>query len=257
MGKYKGRYFFRQQVWRCGNYLEVEIYPVFQKAGKRRAKCRPTSAIQERLNQKRAEMHITRIAHLNFTEEDMALHLTYAENPDMDRAEKDIKNFMARLRRKYKKLGLELKYISTIEQGRKSGRVHVHMLINNEGLDRDEIEKLWGFGYANARRLQFGEEGITGLTRYITKDRGNGRRCTHSRNLIMPEPEIDDREIDSVTMGEMRDAFEEKRHYGYFEEKFTGFGVITGEYAKNAVNYGDYFYVFMSALPQAMKRQKE
>ena len=52
---YKGRYFVRQTMYVCGDYMDADIYPVYQPAGKRRKKCRPTSKIQERLNQKNAE----------------------------------------------------------------------------------------------------------------------------------------------------------------------------------------------------------
>ena len=51
---YRGRYFIRESVYVCGDYMDADIYPVFQPAGKRRARCKPTSAIQEKLNQKTA-----------------------------------------------------------------------------------------------------------------------------------------------------------------------------------------------------------
>lgn len=79
---YRGRYFIRESVYVCGDYMDADIYPVFQPAGKRRARCKPTSAIQEKLNQKNAEKKITRLAHANFTEDDIALHLTYDELPE-------------------------------------------------------------------------------------------------------------------------------------------------------------------------------
>lgn len=232
------------------------MFPVFQKAGKRRKKCKPTSVIQERLNQKRAENHIARIAHLNFTENDLAVHLTYKVSPSIDRAEKDFKNFLAKLRRRYKKIGSELKYMSTVELGKRNRRVHMHMIMN-AGISRDEIEKLWGFGYANTRRLQFNEEGITGLARYITKERGSYRRCNHSKNLIMPEADIDDGVITAEDMAEMRDAFEEKRQYDYFERAYPGYTMVKGEYSKNAVNYGDYYYVFMVRTDLLTKMRRE
>ena len=34
MGMYKGRTFIRERVHVCGNYLDTEIYPVFQVPGK-------------------------------------------------------------------------------------------------------------------------------------------------------------------------------------------------------------------------------
>lgn len=60
---YRGRHFIRECIYVCGNYMDADIYPVFQPAGKRRARCKPTSAIQEKLNQRNAEKKITRLAH--------------------------------------------------------------------------------------------------------------------------------------------------------------------------------------------------
>lgn len=256
MGIYKGRHFIRRQAYYCGDYLEVSVFPVFQKPGQRRKKSKPTSNIQKRLNQKRAEMHITRIAHLNFTENDIAVHLTYKESPTIERAGKDVKNFLARIRRKYKKMGKELKYMATTEHGGRSGRIHVHMIINS-GLDRDEIEKLWGLGYANTRRLQFNEEGITGLTKYMIKQRESYRRCSHSKNLVMPEPETDDGVVTSADMREMREAFESKNRYEYFEREYPGYTLVRGEYEKNVINYGDYCYVFMVRTDALSKVKRE
>ena len=42
---YQGRTFIRESVYVCGNYMDADIYPVFQKPGRRRSRCKPTSAI--------------------------------------------------------------------------------------------------------------------------------------------------------------------------------------------------------------------
>ena len=55
-----------------------------------------------------------------------------------------------------------LKYIVVTERGKKGGRIHHHITVNG-GIDRDELESLWGLGYANSRRLQFTENGLAGL----------------------------------------------------------------------------------------------
>ena len=57
---YQGRTFIRESVYVCGNYMDADIYPVFQKPGRRRSRCKPTSEIQKRLNQKNAEKRLTR-----------------------------------------------------------------------------------------------------------------------------------------------------------------------------------------------------
>ena len=42
---YQGRTFIRESVYVCGNYMDADIYPVFQKPGRRRSRCKPTSCL--------------------------------------------------------------------------------------------------------------------------------------------------------------------------------------------------------------------
>ena len=138
-----------------GNYMDADIYPVFQKPGRRRSRCKPTSEIQRRLNQKNAEKRLTRLVHTNFTEDDIALHLTYrpGEEPETkEGAQRDLQNYIRRLKRRYTKLGKEFKYISCTEYGKKTNRIHHHLIISG-GLDRDEIEKLWGASVCSSGRM--------------------------------------------------------------------------------------------------------
>ena len=92
--------------------------------------------------------------HTNFTYDDYELHLTYSDEhlPDNeDRAKKDLQNFIRRAKRFYAKHGImELKYISITEKGEKSSRIHHHVTISG-GVDRTELERLWGKGYANTK----------------------------------------------------------------------------------------------------------
>ena len=62
---YKGKTFNREQVYVCGEYMDADIYPVFQKPGTRRKRCKPTSEIQAKLNQRNAEKKLTRLVHNN------------------------------------------------------------------------------------------------------------------------------------------------------------------------------------------------
>ena len=106
---YKGRTFIRERVHVCGNYLDTEIYPVFQVPGKRRKKCRPTREVQEKINQRNAERRLTRLVHVNFSEEDLALGLSYdnAHLPqNTGEAKKRLQRFLRLLRGEYKKMGL-------------------------------------------------------------------------------------------------------------------------------------------------------
>ena len=253
---YKGRWFIRESVYICGDYMDADIYPVFQPAGKRRRKCNPTSEIQAKLNQRNAEKKITRLVHNNFTEEDIALHLTYDEvnKPESrEAAQKDLYNFIRRLKRRYAKAGLELKYISCTECGKVNGRVHHHMFITG-GCDRDEIEKLWGKGYANSKRLQFGEDGVCGLARYVIKDRDAYKRWNQSRNLDIPEAQVRDGAVTSGDVAAMAYAIESKGAWEYFAERYPGFELTDAAVDINEVNRGMYIRVDMRKQNKRQKR---
>lgn len=244
---YKGRTFNREQVYVCGEYMDADIYPVFQKPGARRKRCRPTSEIQTKLNQRNAEKKLTRLVHNNFTENDIALHLTYrnGEEPENEAdALRVLGNFIKRLKRRYKKAGKELKYISCTEYGKKTGRVHHHLIING-GYDRDEIEKLWGRGYANSKRLQFEEDGVTGLARYIAKDKHFFKRWNQSRNLDIPEAAQYDGQLNMDDIAEIKEAIDSKSAYQYFEERYPDFELVEAVYTQNNINRGIYIHFEM------------
>lgn len=244
---YKGKTFNREQVYVCGEYMDADIYPVFQKPGARRKRCKPTSEIQAKLNQRNAEKKLTRLVHNNFTENDIALHLTYrnGEEPENEAdALRVLGNFIKRLKRRYKKAGKELKYISCTEYGKKTGRVHHHLIING-GYDRDEIEKLWGRGYANSKRLQFNESGVTGLAHYIAKDKHFFKRWNQSRNLDIPEAAQYDGQLNMDDIAEIKEAIDSKSAYQYFEERYPDFELVEAVYTQNNINRGIYIHFEM------------
>jgi len=179
----------------------VHLFPVRRKAqGKRGTKNKPTSETQNKLNQKNREHKLADLLHLNFTANDLFIRLSYAKQPEsIEAAEALLCNYFRRVRYYIKKHDMPpLKYIYITEQGSKSGRIHHHVFISG-GIDRDIFESLWGLGYANSRRLEFNENGLIGLTKYVAKgkktkhDKGknesiNARTWNSSHNLIKPQP---------------------------------------------------------------------
>lgn len=198
---------YREKSYDCGNFKDIYSYPVnLQKgkpSGRRRSRFKPGREVQEKLNRRHAGEKLTRLAHANFTEQDLALELDFAQNPeDKETALRHLRNFLRKIRRRYKKLEIELKYLWVMEVS-KSGRYHFHLMLTG-GMDRDEIEKLWGHGWANTKRLQFDEHGVTALSEYMTKShrRDDEIRLTYrsyngSKNLIDPEPRYNDSRIES------------------------------------------------------------
>ena len=70
-------------------------------------------------------------------------------------------------------------------------RPHVHMIMSG-GIGRDEIERIWEKGRANADRLKPMGEGLGGIARYMIRqrqdrpDRKGARKWRGSRNLKQP-----------------------------------------------------------------------
>lgn len=251
---YQGRYFTRSCINVTGDFMDGDIYPVYQPAGKRRKKCKPTSEVQKRLNQRNAEMQLTREMRLNFGLGDIFLHLTCrpGEEPrTLEEALRLLKNFIRRIKRIYRKLGIELKYLYCIERGGKNGRFHYHMILTG-GVDRDTIEKAWGKGYANSERLQFGEDGLAALARYMVKGRLGYKRWSGSRNLVKPEPVVKDNEFNMGDVEDMREAIEEGRAHAYFEALYPGYELIGASCTQNGVNRGWYI-----SFEMRRKRKKD
>lgn len=248
---YKGRTFIRSTVHVCGGYLDGAIYPVYQPAGKRRSRCRPTSEIQKRLNQRNAEKKLTRIVHQNFCEADIVLHLTFRpgrEPESLEAGKRELRNYLGRLRRLYRKNGLALKYITVAEYGKRGGRLHFHLILSG-GVDRDALEKLWGNGYANSKRLQFEEDGACALVRYILKDRVTYKRWSGSRNLIQPEPQVKDGAVTLSEVEEMRDAIDSRNAWACFERLYPGYRLTEAVCEQNGVNRGWYIRFEMRRIP--------
>jgi hypothetical protein len=194
-----GRMGYRRRTMLAGERLECEIYPMFGKEDEERvraARKNETPEKQKRLNRQRAERHITLLADTNFTERDIELTLTYKNTyqPDFKRCQKDVSNFIRKVKRYREKNNLEpLKYIYVIEGGfeKKNGfgttKLHCHMMMN-AGVNRETLEEIWEFGYANTKQLQPDEDrGLEELAKYMIKEsKLHGRRFCHSRNLKKP-----------------------------------------------------------------------
>jgi uncharacterized Zn finger protein len=122
-----------------------------------------------------------------------------------------------------------LKYIYTIE-GDEDGtreRIHVHMLMSG-GIDREELEAIWGRGYANADRLQPNENGLEAIARYITKQQKNRRKWCRSPNLKQPKQRTSDSKVSNARVKRLAmdfpneaKAIMEKLYPGYMHVRTT------------------------------------
>lgn len=210
--------FIRIKRYECGDeYEEVDIIPRTAKGdsavkGGRTKSKTVSKPAQRKLNDKNSRRHLRLLANGNFKENDFMATFDYDNEflpATVKAAEREIRNFIDRYKRLRKREGVKepLKYILVTEykledtDGEEeifSNRVHHHLILSG-GINRDLVEDLWAkkkkgqpkkrMGRANIRRLHFGDEGIVGLSNYITKARHGkkgSKRWSSSQNLIKP-----------------------------------------------------------------------
>lgn len=244
---------YRERRYVCGDYLEVDIFPVFGKQMRRGARAKPTSEVMARLNEHNAEQKLIRILNANFTLDDIEIHLTYSDDvlPETpEGVKRDVQNFLRRVKRLRMRLGLgEMKYVVVPGGGYEGTRFHAHVTMSG-GIDRSVLEELWGYGYANSKRLQFNENGVEGLARYVarqfTAHKGElpfGKRWSGSRNLIIPPPQDRDGRLSQKKVKTLATVDVERCEP--FEALYPGYRLATVRPFYNEVNGGYYLCVKM------------
>jgi len=237
------KHFYREIIWECGCYTAVSIFPVYKRPGVRRSKCKPTSEIQKFLNDKHSREHLKRLVHLNFTKDDYFIGLDYMQSclPNDDAvAKRDVQNWLRRIKRLYQRYGGELKYIMAYERAER-GRPHFHVIINNIGVPEKLIRDKWTFGRTDMDPLQFDENGVVGLSMYISKNDLFSKRWCASKNLIQPRPKTRDYSYSR----KMVEAVRIEDHSVIQKQYGENAHVISCEVTNNQVNRADYIYLEM------------
>jgi hypothetical protein len=270
----------RTKSIKSGPMLEVECYPIWDKEVGKKAERRleRDKGKYTRENRKRAHKMLTRLINANFDERDLYITLTYEDKKQpqtLEAARRDIKNYISRVRRYRKRMGIDdLKYIYVTEckesaSGKK--KYHHHMVMG--GMDRDEAEELWGKGHANTRRLQSEKAQFAALAAYMIKSPAkregkeaplsdymkaagkNERKWCCSRGLKRPTETTSDHKISrrqaermamdtDVTKGIAREILT-KKYRGY---EFVDIEAKTSPYVP-----GIYIYARMRRRSQSME----
>lgn len=197
-GKSKKTVYATKEI-RSGEQLEVEIYPEFTKGQQSEI---PTEAQRKKqkleqwnLNEKNSRKMCERVIIENFGDRDIWATLTYTDEnlPEtMEEAQKNMQNYIKRLNRRRKKLGLKnARYVYVTEFGEK-GRVHHHIVLDGD-MSMDEVEEIWKLGKRNeVRRLQKDENGLVGMAKYITKEKKtkNKKKWAASKGLRKPKESV-------------------------------------------------------------------
>lgn len=198
-----GQMAYRTTTTLAGDTLVAEIYPAWGRKKKTEAKRARHNLTPERIqkyNEQRARFRLELLLDTNFTADDLNMTLTYTDAPTEAEARKDVKNYIARLKRERKKRGLpEMKYVYALEDerdGRKK-QLHCHLVMSG-GIDRKDAEKIWrkgsaARGFANCDQLQPDKEGLRKLAFYIY-DQNRGKEAAKgkhhyscSKNLTEPK----------------------------------------------------------------------
>ena len=176
-------------------YMRAHIFPERRIArGKRAARHQATKEVQAKYNAKMAQNKLTDLIENNFTPEGWTIHPTYdAANLPEDEAGamKCFAKWVRKLRALIKSRGAdpaELKYINILQHGRRSDRLHHHVIIEGPTLTLEDLENSWVYGVSNPHHLKFAESGVEGLSRYLMRGSALFKRWTCSRNLKRPEP---------------------------------------------------------------------
>ena len=116
---------------------------------------KPTVEEMEKVNQMNAERTLRLKINANFGVDDPFITLTYRKNerPTPKQAKKNIKKVIDSLRKEFRKVGAELKYINVTEYQNKA--IHHHLLINHiEGQDVSKmVRRLRKFGRPDFKYL--------------------------------------------------------------------------------------------------------
>ncbi len=246
---------YREKAYFAGPFLDVDIYPVFAKAGSRRKRFKPSTLCQQKLNEKNSIENLIRLVNANFTEDDMRFDLTYKEDAlpeDDDAALRNLENYLRRLKRFRKRADLPaLKYVAVTERSKK-GRYHHHLIISG-GVSIKDLAQLWGLGYTTAKPLQFDKTGISGLAAYIQKSPIGKKRYKASRNLIKPTEKTKDERLSRrkvINMAETNNICK------VMEELYPGYEFVSSEPFWNDYNKQQYISVKMYIPPKNRNKRR-
>lgn len=248
-----GRMGYRTRTTKAGPRLEAEIFPIFGREQNKQARERKQNLTPEKIrrhNEERARRRLVQLMDANFGDGDLHVTLTYQTAPGWDKAQRDIRNFVRKIKRIREKRGLpEMKYIYAIEDSEdgEDRRIHAHMIMNG-GIRREEIEQIWARGYANCDRLQPTKEGLEAIARYISKQNRDGhrnrRKWSSSKNLKQPKTRTSDTKLSNARVKHLARGFDAEAKE-ILEKIYPGYDFVRSQVRYSDVIDGVYIRVLM------------
>lgn len=209
-----------------------------------RKKVKVSSPKQKALNDKRSRIYFEMLASTNFGREDYFVTTTYGDEHlpgSADDGDDNVKRFLRRLSVIYKKAGVPFRYIFTTSysSGRNGGapvRMHHHILLSG-GVDRDTIEDVWRaksdkpgrlgdkLGFANVKKLQPDESGISAALVYFVKQAREGIRRRWHASVGLKKPLAacpNDDSYDFRDLKTIRDRGSDAPDRSWWEKRYPG-----------------------------------
>lgn len=183
---------YRKREFYCGDHIVTEKgFPGGYRGGKRGRREKPTAEAVKAQNHRRRVKWLQMLILANFHPGDFHTTLSYRkeERPgSAEEANQRIQKFLRKLRREYRKQGIELKYIYVTEIGAR-GACHHHLLLQNLPDIMNLVRKYWPYGHEDYKPL-YEEGAFEKLAEYLvkkeTKEDVPGTSYHRSRNLILP-----------------------------------------------------------------------
>lgn len=226
--------------------LEAQIYPAFKSLDDvPRKKKKETREAQRKLNSKNSRRRLLRLININFGEGDY--WCTFGWNDEcmpatLEDAQKDIRNFINRIKYKQKKITDEqIKYIYVLAFDGYE-RPHFHLVIST-ALDRNTLEDTWGkCDRPNTRRIKPDDDVLlTGLATYVSQNpKGTKRYCTSKNLKKAPEPTRSYSKFKKRRVNRMARDYETLR--AEMEKAYPGYKFIDAQAYHNGIN--DLFYIY-------------
>ena len=190
-----------KNVWRYRGIVEVERIHSgrYGKKGTPGPRKLPTPEEMKAVNERNCIKKLRRKIQANFGEGDLFLTLTYKKEtrPDAREARRRLKNYLERLRRRWKKAGVPLKYIIVTEYENKS--IHHHLVLNDilDGSGAKEANRCWKENGGTHTEYLYEDGHYENLAAYLVKETSktfrkpgspSKTRYSCSRNLVDPKP---------------------------------------------------------------------
>lgn len=246
-----------RETWEGGCVKEVSKYHSYRapvKGERRGRRVNRTNQSQIQINLRRAAKELRRLMNANFTDDDYLVTLDYrVDDRPLNSAgmQNDMKLFLQRLRRRYKKNEAVLKYIYVRERGKK-GAAHIHIMISRCGQANigDLLKECWTKGGVHIDPLNSDGQYVKIANYFLkyanktieTEGEQMGKKWYPSRNLQRP---VAKKEIIRGVNSFYEVAHEEK---GYYIEKDS---VLAGQTADGY----DYFSYTLHKINKTRKRE--